>query len=253
MTFDASPTEAALLTTGVAMSNGKESEYYGGYVCADVANGKNADGTPVHAWGCHGAPNQQFELSGQTICSVLDGAVHALDLAIGPRMLWLGQPVVDIGEGAGVFERVCSERLLAGDHLADLGWGPGIALGVGEVDAVVGQHRMDLVGHDLNQGAQSDHSISDDNFEAALAGPDRSWLWIGGLPISVHPLCWPGFSQSRPCTRGMRNRLALAGCCWGGRQPKPNGYAADLQCCLSSHMCDRAARSAKRPGAHGMR
>ncbi len=41
---------------------------------------------------------------------VLDGAVHAFDLAIGPRMLWLGQPVVDIGKGAGVFERMGSER-----------------------------------------------------------------------------------------------------------------------------------------------
>jgi hypothetical protein len=29
--------------------------------------------------------------------SVLDGAVHAFDLAIGPRMLWLGQPVIDVG------------------------------------------------------------------------------------------------------------------------------------------------------------
>jgi hypothetical protein len=55
---------------------------------------------------------------------VLDGAVHALDLAVGPRMLWLGQPVVDVGEGTGVFERVCSERLLARDHLADLGLSP---------------------------------------------------------------------------------------------------------------------------------
>src|SRR5579862_2412301 len=36
--------------------------------------------------------------------SVLDGAVHAFDLAMGPRMLWLGQPVIDVGEGTGVFE-----------------------------------------------------------------------------------------------------------------------------------------------------
>jgi hypothetical protein len=28
--------------------------------------------------------------------SVLDRAVHALDLVVGPRMLWLGQPVIDV-------------------------------------------------------------------------------------------------------------------------------------------------------------
>src|SRR5579862_9112123 len=59
---------------------------------------------------------------------VLDGAVHAFDLAIGPRMLWLGQPVIDVGEGTGVFESLSSEGLLARDHLADLDWGPGFAL-----------------------------------------------------------------------------------------------------------------------------
>jgi len=66
----------------------------------------------------------------------------------------LGQPVVDVGESAGVFERVGSEWLLAGDHLADLGWGPGFALGIGEVDAVIGQRDMDFVRHGLDRGAQ---------------------------------------------------------------------------------------------------
>jgi hypothetical protein len=33
-----------------------------------------------------------------------DGAVHALDLAVGPWMLWFGQAMIDAGEGAGVFE-----------------------------------------------------------------------------------------------------------------------------------------------------
>jgi hypothetical protein len=51
----------------------------------------------------------------------------------------------DVGEGTGVFEGVGSEGLLARDHLADLDWGPGIALGIGE---------MDLVGYRLDEGAQ---------------------------------------------------------------------------------------------------
>ena len=123
---------------------------------------------------------------------VLDGTVHALDLAIGPRMLWLGQPVVDIGEGAGAFERVCSERLLARDHLADLGWGPGIALGIGEVDAVIGQHRMDLVGHGLNQGAQEvgrgarrclGVQLSEGELAGAVDSDEEVELAFGGLHL----------------------------------------------------------------------
>jgi hypothetical protein len=32
---------------------------------------------------------------------ILDGAVHALDLAVGPRVPWLGQAVFDIELGEG--------------------------------------------------------------------------------------------------------------------------------------------------------
>src|SRR4029077_20233691 len=35
---------------------------------------------------------------------VLDGAVHPLDLTVGPGMLGLCQAVIDIVEGAGIFE-----------------------------------------------------------------------------------------------------------------------------------------------------
>ena len=47
-----------------------------------------------------------------------------------------------------------SERLLAFDHLPDLGRVPGFAPGIGEVGTVVGQHGVDLVGHGLDQGMQ---------------------------------------------------------------------------------------------------
>ena len=122
--------------------------------------------------------------------SVLDGAVRAFDLAIGPRMLWLGQPVIDVGEGTGVFESVSSEGLLARDHLADLGWGPGFALGIGEVDAVVGQHRMDLVGYRLDEGAQEvgcgargcfDVQRSEGELAGAVDGDEEVELAFGGL------------------------------------------------------------------------
>ena len=60
---------------------------------------------------------------------VLDRAIHPLDLAIRPRMLWLRQPVVNIIGGAGIFEGMRSEGLLLGDHLPDFHRRPGVARG----------------------------------------------------------------------------------------------------------------------------
>jgi hypothetical protein len=48
---------------------------------------------------------------------VLDGAVHPFDLTVRPRMLGLGQPMIDIVEGAGVFEGMREEGPPVGDHL----------------------------------------------------------------------------------------------------------------------------------------
>ena len=46
------------------------------------------------------------------------------------------------------------EELPAGDHLLDLGWGPGFAGGVGEVGSVVGEGGMDPIGDSLDETAQ---------------------------------------------------------------------------------------------------
>ena len=37
---------------------------------------------------------------------VLDGAVHSFDLAVGPRVFGLCQPMIDVVLGAGIFEGV---------------------------------------------------------------------------------------------------------------------------------------------------
>jgi hypothetical protein len=42
----------------------------------------------------------------------------------------------------------------AGDQVSDLGWGPSLAGGVGEVGSVVGEDGVDLVGDSLDQVAQ---------------------------------------------------------------------------------------------------
>jgi hypothetical protein len=64
---------------------------------------------------------------------VLDGSVHPFDLAVGPGVLGLGEPMIDIVEGAGVFEGMRVEELPIGDHLFDLSRRPCFASGVGEV------------------------------------------------------------------------------------------------------------------------
>ena len=74
----------------------------------------------------------------------LDGAVHAFDLAVRPGMLGLGEAMINAFKCAGVFECMRPKMLFPLDHLADLGGAPGVALGVREVDAVVGEHRVDL-------------------------------------------------------------------------------------------------------------
>ena len=85
---------------------------------------------------------------------VLEGAVHPFNLAVRPGMLGLCQPVIDIVEGAGIFEGMRVEEPPAGDHLLDLGWGPGFAGGIGEVGSVVGEDGGDLVGDGGDQAAQ---------------------------------------------------------------------------------------------------
>lgn len=67
-------------------------------------------------------------------------AVHAFHLAIGPGMVGFGQPMVDA-------------RLLA-DAVKDVEECVLIALPVRELNAVIGQHGVDLVGHGADQVTQ---------------------------------------------------------------------------------------------------
>src|SRR5690606_10753547 len=72
----------------------------------------------------------------------LDGAVHTLDLAIGPRMIGFGEPVFDAVLAADAIEHV---RTVA------RGWAIAVPRCMAELDAVVGQHGVDVVGHGLDQ------------------------------------------------------------------------------------------------------
>jgi hypothetical protein len=103
---------------------------------------------------------------------VLERAVHPLDLAVGPGVVGLGQPVLDAVLLARVVEGVdAPEAGLAAGGPEGVAGGLGLGVGVGVVvdrqgvgepgapgsgpgQAVVGQHRVHLVGHGLDEGAQ---------------------------------------------------------------------------------------------------
>lgn len=76
--------------------------------------------------------------------SFLDGAVHAFDLAVGPRMVGLGEAVLDAVAPTGSVERMSPQP--GGNPLTVLGQ-------IGKLDAVVGEHRMDAIRNGLDQNA----------------------------------------------------------------------------------------------------
>ena len=85
---------------------------------------------------------------------VLDGAVHPLDLTIGPRVPGLGQAMIDVVASARYFKGRSPEWLAALKHAFDIGDRPTLALGIGEVGPIVGQHGMDLVGDRFDEVQQ---------------------------------------------------------------------------------------------------
>lgn len=72
----------------------------------------------------------------------LDGSHHAFGLAVGPWMVWLGQPMLDAVFLADAFEDMDQPPRLAAARVLD------------ELDTVVGQHRVDPIGHGFDQYLQ---------------------------------------------------------------------------------------------------
>ena len=106
---------------------------------------------------------------------VLDGAVHALDLPVGPRMIDLGEPVLDAVLAANPVEDMEPVIFMAGV--------------TGELDAVVGQHRMDGVRNHLDQLAQE---LGRDHLARLLMELDIGEL---GGPVDGHEQAQFAFSR----------------------------------------------------------
>ena len=84
---------------------------------------------------------------------ILDGAVHPLDLTIGPRVPGLGQAMMLLRAHAtskagaqNGSPRSSMPLISATDQLPPLG--------IGEVSPIVGQHGMDLVGYRVDEVQQ---------------------------------------------------------------------------------------------------
>jgi hypothetical protein len=84
---------------------------------------------------------------------VLDSAVHAFDLTVGPWMIEFREAMVDVVLGAGQVKRVGPKALLTGKQLLQLGDGP-TAMRGGELEAVVGEYRVDRLGNVRHEPAQ---------------------------------------------------------------------------------------------------
>jgi hypothetical protein len=74
---------------------------------------------------------------------VFDGAIHTFDLAVGPGMVWLGQPVFNSMAFTDAIERAPPEH----------GRRPlSVLRQIGELDAVIGEHGVYVVGNCLDKG-----------------------------------------------------------------------------------------------------
>ena len=100
----------------------------------------------------------------------LDRPVHALDLTVGPRMLDLGEPVLD-----AVLPAPHVEHMYHGSRCRAIR----IAWREGELNAIVGENRVDLVRDSRNQGLKEGgggrppslfHQLDEGEFAGAVDG-----------------------------------------------------------------------------------
>lgn len=92
---------------------------------------------------------------------VLDRADHTLGLSIGPRMIRLCEPVFDAALGTDPSEDVGDKAAL------------GLSVMLDELNAVVGQHGVDLVGDRHEQGFEEAGS---DELRRLSVGPGEDQL-----------------------------------------------------------------------------
>jgi len=112
---------------------------------------------------------------------VLDGAVHPLDLPVGPPVVWLGEPVLDAMLAADLVEALDTQP--SGGSIP-------VAWQAGELDAIVSQDGVQIVGHSFERGFH-----------------ERDW----GRPVSL--LAQLGEGELSKCNR-YRLEVGVASSVW---------------------------------------
>ena len=111
----------------------------------------------------------------------LDRAVHALDLPVGPGMLDLGEPVLDAVLVAAHVEHVCHVTCRRTVR---------VSRRESELDAIVGEHGVDLVGNSRDQSfeegrgggpARLPQQLDEGEFAGAIDGDEEVELAFSGL------------------------------------------------------------------------
>lgn len=100
---------------------------------------------------------------------VLDGAVHSLDLSVGPWVVNPGEPVLN--------------AVLVADAIEDVVEGIFVAGVVSELDAVVGQHCMDGVGDRRDHLARFLGAFDVGELRHTVDGYERTQLTFGCLHL----------------------------------------------------------------------
>lgn len=95
---------------------------------------------------------------------LLDGAIHPFDLAVGPRMIWLGEPMLDV---VGFADHV--EAHLTRGRCVAVTWL------VSELDAIIRQDGVNTIGNGFQQVLEklprrSSISFVDELGDSELAG-----------------------------------------------------------------------------------
>ena len=111
------------------------------------------------------------------------GAVHALNLAVGPGMVRFGEPVLDAVFPAAHVEHVGG---------VTRGWAIGISCRERELNAVIGQHGVDFVGDRFDKGRQEGRrghavcffsELGEGEFAGPVDGHEEEELSLRGLDL----------------------------------------------------------------------
>ena len=112
---------------------------------------------------------------------ILDGAVHPFHLAVGPRMIDLGEAMLDAIFATAHGEHVRSE--FGGRAICISGW-------QAKLNAVIGQNGMNFIGHGGNardeKGRRRDavcllFQLDEGKFAGSVDGDEEIQLSLGGL------------------------------------------------------------------------